>query len=824
MLDALGRIAYRRRLLVVVLAVAGAAAAGAFGADVAERLDPYGAEDPATESARADRRVERVTDAAADPGVIALVSPDRARIASPRLDRRARDAGLRARRLGDRAETLSRRARDLGERAANRGALAERLGARLAVAPTTALSERLSGVQARAERLGLRAEDAEQRAAVARAAAREAGQRARRAADRAREARSARARDRIDRVRHALAADPDVERVQGYFKTPDPAFLSRDRTETYLAAYFEPGSDTQQQEAAARIEHRLEGVPYVALGGAALANQQVNEQVSHDLERAELMALPLLFVLSLVFFRGLVAAALPPLIGGLSIVLTFAALRAASELGSISVFALNLVTGLGLGLAIDYSLFVVSRYREELARVGPGAEAIRGTLATAGRTVLFSGLTVATALASLLVFPQRFLFSMGVGGVIVSLLAVAVSLLVLPAILALLGRRVNALAPRRLQRAAEADARPATEGFWYRLSRFVMRRPGRIALLATTLLVAAGIPFLGIRFVVADAEVLPPSASAREVDDALLHRFEPYTAEPARLVLAARPGDQVDRFRRDVREVEGVKDVTPPDREGRRTTLMTATLRDDALSDRGQEVVRELRDLEAPFPVQVGGFSASFMDLKQSLMEHLPTAFAIVVSGTMILLFLMTGSVVLPLKALLMNVLTLSATFGVLVLVFQDGRFEDLLDYTSQGALEVTQPILLFAIAFGLSTDYGVFLLSRIKEARDAGASDRDAVAMGLERTGRIVTAAALLFTVAIGAFATSQIVFIKEVGIGTALAVLIDAILIRALLVPSLMELLGRWNWWAPRPLRWLHRRVGFSEAGPPRPQPGAG
>jgi uncharacterized membrane protein YdfJ with MMPL/SSD domain len=414
-----------------------------------------------------------------------------------------------------------------------------------------------------------------------------------------------------------------------------------------------------------------------------------------------------------------------------------------------------------------------------------------------------------------------------VGGVTVALLAVVIALVVLPAILAVLGTRVNALSPRRLRRAAEAEARPATRGFWYRLSRFVMRRPGRVALASTIVLVAVGMPFLGIRFVVADAEVLPADASAREVSDCLEERFDANATEPVQLVVADRPGERLDRFLDRVRDVEGVDDVAPPEREAKRTTVVNVTAEHDALSERGQEVVRDLRALNYREPVLVGGFSASFVDLKASLVDHLPLAFGIVVAATLILLFLMTGSVVLPIKALVMNILTLSATFGILVLIFQDGRLEDLLAYTSQGALEVTQPILLFALAFGLSTDYGVFLLSRIKEARDAGAPDSEAVALGLERTGRIVTAAAVLFAVAVSAFATSEIVFIKEVGIGTALAVLIDASVIRALLVPSLMELLGRRNWWAPRPLRWLHRRFGLSDegagAGAPAPRPGA-
>ncbi|HEV2074764.1 MAG TPA: MMPL family transporter, partial [Thermoleophilaceae bacterium] len=583
---------------------------------------------------------------------------------------------------------------------------------------------------------------------------------------------------------------------------------------TYLLAYLRAKGDKEEQEAAEGIQEAVGDLPGVTLGGEALANQQVNEQVSHDIERAELFALPLIFLLSLLFFRGVVAAALPPLLGGLAIVLTFAGLRAASELGSVSIFAVNLVTALGLGLAIDYSLFMVSRYREELARVGPGGEAIRNTLATAGRTVLFSGLTVAAALSSLLVFPQRFLYSMGLGGVMVALIAVGVALIVLPALLAVLGERVNALAPKRLQRAARKDARPASNGFWYRLSRVVMRRPGRIALASAVALVVLGLPFLDIRFVVADAEVLPGEASARQVDDALAERFDSNATEPVRLVVEAPLGAELEPLVRQVRGLQGVAGVSRPERLRSDTTLLNVTSRDDPLSTRGQDVVREIRALDTPLPLLVSGTSASFADLKASLLDHLPVALAIVVMATLVLLFLMTGSVVLPIKALVMNVLTLSATFGILVLVFQDGRLEGLLGYESQGALEITQPIVLFAVAFGLATDYGVFLLSRIKEARDAGVPDSEAVAVGLERTGRIVTAAALLFTVAVGALATSDIIFIKQLGVGTALAVLIDATVVRALLVPSLMELLGRRNWWAPRPLRRLHERVGLREA----------
>jgi RND superfamily putative drug exporter len=540
-----------------------------------------------------------------------------------------------------------------------------------------------------------------------------------------------------------------------------------------------------------------------------------------------MLAFPLLFLLSLLFFRSLVAALLPLLIGGLAIIGTFLVLRIASEFGSISIFALNLTTGLGLGLAIDYSLFIVSRYREELARRGIDSagvggrterwEALRATMRTAGRTVLFSSITVAAALASLIVFPQRFLYSMGIGGALVALLAAAVALTVLPAVLSILGPRVNALAPRFLQRRADRDARATESGFWYRLSRFVMRRPIPIATLSATFLIALGIPFLSIKFTSVDAQVLPQSASARQVDDAMRSDFPPFRDTPVRLAVQGGGQKAVASVASEVRRDPGVAAVDPPQRLSGGWTVLEATIKSPFMSEQSKSTVRRLRNLPEPPGVTtmlVTGASAHFADFQSSLEEHLPIALAIVVITTFMVLFLFTGSVVLPVKALVMNALTLSAVFGILVLVFQHGNLEGLLDYQGQGALEQTMPILLFAVAFGLSTDYAVFLLSRIKEARDAGASDSESVAIGLERTGRIVTAAALLFSIAIGAFATSQIIFIKQNGLGTALAVLIDASIIRALLVPSLMELLGKWNWWAPRPLRRLYARIGVSEA----------
>ena len=616
---------------------------------------------------------------------------------------------------------------------------------------------------------------------------------------------SPRAEEKIARVARALR-DPDVAEVVAVRDGQPSELLSRDRRSTYLLATFRTGAD--DDALAEALQARVEREPGVVAGGGQLAFTQVGEQVEEDLARAEMLAFPLLFLLSLVVFRSVVAALLPVLVGGTTIITTFVWLRLVNEVEPMSVFAINLITGAGLGLAIDYSLFVVSRFREELATGADTAEALRRTMRTAGRTVLFSAVTVAAAMAALIVFDLRFLFSMGYGGVLVALTAALVSLTVLPALLAVLGPRVNSLGLRRWRESLQRDASHVQDGPWYRFSQWVMKRPGPIAAATAALLIALGLPFLRIEFTGVDASVLPKERSARVVQDALDSEFPPGRTAP---IYVAAQTDDAPAVRAWAETLPGT--VSPP-RQADGLWRIDVVTGADALSDEAQQLVRDIRSRDAPFPYRVGGGTAAFMDQQTSLGESLPLALALLCGSTLVILFVMTGSVVLPVKALLMNLLTLSAAFGLLVLIFQDGRLEGLLAYQSQGALESTQPILLFCVAFGLSTDYGVFLLTRIKEARDGGLPDREAVAVGLERTGRIVTFAALLFCIAIGAFATSEVVFIKELGLGTALAVLIDAFLVRALLVPSLMALLGRWNWWAPRPLARLHSRLGLAES----------
>ncbi len=618
-------------------------------------------------------------------------------------------------------------------------------------------------------------------------------------------------RARLRAVQRTIAADPGITVTRSWLDGHDASLLSRDGRLAIVAAAFARHAD--ELDVAHRLRARLAGQG-VSIGGSGLAEPEIGDRVSRDLGRAELLAFPLLFALSLWIFRGMIAALMPPLVGALSIVFTFMLLRAVNaHVTSLSVYALNLVTGVCLGLAIDYSLFILSRYREEAARAGYGREALQRTLATAGRTVLFSALTVAAAMAALLVFPLRFLYSMGIGGMLGSLTAAAVALTILPALLATLGPRVNALSLARWRRAADATSRPAAAGPWYRLAQWVMRRAPAVALVTAALLVILGLPFLRATFVSADWHMAPPGSELRLVAETVERDFPAATTDPIRV--AATTGDDAAAraYARRLAALPGAR-VAPPRRLAPATVEIDVIAPGDPRSAAARDLVRAIRALPAPFPIGVTGDAAFFVDQQAALTRWLPLTLSLLAVTTFAILFLMTGSVVLPIKALAMNVLTLSATFGILVLVFQDGRLEGVLDYVSPGGLEATQPVLLAVVAFGLATDYGVFLLSRIKEAYDTGVGNREAVAFGVERTGRIITAAALLFCVAIGAFATSSIVFVKLLGVGTALAVAIDATIVRALLVPALMALLGRWNWWAPAPLRRLHARFGLNEA----------
>jgi RND superfamily putative drug exporter len=615
------------------------------------------------------------------------------------------------------------------------------------------------------------------------------------------------------RVATLLSAQPGFHRVIDYPATHLAQLVSRDGRETVVLAAF--SSRERSAQAADHLRAQLAGTG-VRLGGNDVAFSEINKRTTSDLRLAETFAFPILLLLSLWVFRGLVAALLPLLVGGFAIVITFVLLRLLDQFTGLSIFAVNLVTGIGLGLGIDYSLFVLSRYREELAGGADARGAISRTLQTAGRTVLYSSLTVAGALSCLLVFPLRFLYSMGIGGVLVALAAGSVSLIVLPALLVALGPRIDALAPGWMQRGAGVSER----GAWFRLAHGVMRRPGLIALVTGAALLALALPSLRLALAPADASALPSSSQPRQVAEALTRDFPVNGSQaitmvvhaPAAPTSAAQPTVSA-LARRAALSAGGQATAGPARYLGRNTWELEMQPRGTGGAPANQRLIHRLRALAAPSTLLVGGTTAAFVDQKSAIAAHAAPALAILALVTGGILFLMTGSLVLPLVALAMNALTVAVGAGLLVLIFQDGHLSSLFGFTPIGGLEESNLVLLFVVAFALSTDYGVFLFARIKEAHDGGLGTRDAVAHGLERTGRLITAAALLLCVAIGAFATSHIFFIKQLGVGSALAVAIDATVVRALLVPAILGRLGERAWWAPRPLRRLHARIGLRE-----------
>ncbi|MHB1519598.1 MAG: MMPL family transporter [Acidimicrobiales bacterium] len=627
------------------------------------------------------------------------------------------------------------------------------------------------------------------------------------------------ARAEVAKVTQAMGRVGGFSRVATYYNTGAAAMVSKSRTSTYVMGMVRAGAN--ERDVVARLDSVLGHDRRVSLGGQPVTKYQLDAIAAKDLGRAEAIAFPVLLLLLLWVFRGAVAAVLPLVVGFASILVASLCLRGLVALTPVSTFALNLATLLGLGLAVDYSLFVVSRFREEL----PGSYSVQAalvtTLATAGRTVVFSALTVTAALCSLLVFPEQFLYSMGLGGAIVALVAAMISLTLLPAVLALLGHRVNAWSPRAWRRRlASADT---AEGGWSALARRVTKRPLPVALSVAVVMVALGAPFTQIRFLLVGSSALPASSSARQVSTALGTQFPPTVERaPIQIVVdasgSARPSEQRADASVLAARVAGLPDartVGTPTPLGRGTWLVAVQPRSAATSTAAEHLVSQIRDLKTPGTVLVGGTTAVFLDRQASLGHRLPAAVGLLVAATVVLLFFLTGSVVLPLVAIALNALTLSAVFGLLVLLFQDGWMGAILGYVPQPGLESTEPILIFAIVFGLSTDYGVFLFSRIKEAHDHGAAEREAIALGLGRTGRIVTSAALLLCVALGAFATSPLVFVKELGIGAALGVILDATLVRALLVPAAMALLGRRAWWVPETMTRAHRHLALAFRG---------
>lgn len=608
-----------------------------------------------------------------------------------------------------------------------------------------------------------------------------------------------------------LRRDPAVQSVRGLSVRGDPVLHSLDGRRVALFASLRPLSARALQDAGQRLGARLGRRAGVTLGGEPVAYAEAERIIRRDLLLIELITFPLVALLAFYFFRGLVAALLPPVLAGIVVLVALGALRLGTEFGSVSIFSVNLVTALAIGLSIDFSLYIVSRYREERARGLEAAAALRRTYATAGQTVLTGALTIAGSLSALLIFPEPYLRSLGASGVLVAVVACGAALLVLPALLVVLGDRIDALAPARLQRSAAREARPLGAGGWYRLSRAVLRRPLPIALLTSVAMLALAVPALGLRALPISIHALPSDAGAARVQASLQRDFDPPLGARVDVVIGPASRRVVAAYAVRARALPGVAAVPAPVALRGRTSLVTVLARTGPPAPAAERLVRRLRALRPG--VLVGGVAALAVDDRTQVISYLPVVLALVVMVTLTLLFSLTGSVLLPLKSVLMNALTVTAATGVVVLVMQDGD----LPVSHAGSGGVTLPTLIFlaALGFGLSTDYGVFVLARIKELRDGGAADGEAVAAGIERTGRLVTAAALMLCAAIGALTASRVQTVEETGIGVAAAVLLDTFIVRALLVPSLMALLGRANWWAPA---WLRRGRPSARATPRR------
>ena len=656
-------------------------------------------------------------------------------------------------------------------------------------------------------------------------------------------------------IESALASLPraQVPSYTTYWTSHRPQQLSTNGRATYVTLSLTGKTDATLESSLAVARSTLANAALpgitVQYGGTVTLNKEISGQVGTDLRRAELVSLPIVLVLLIIIFGSLVSAGLPLAVGILAIVGASAVLRVLTTFVSVSVFALNLVTVLGLGLAVDYALFVVSRFREELDRQPSVQRALTRTMATAGRTIAFSGVTIAASLASLTLYPETFLRSMGYGGVAVVLLDVVAATTVLPALLAILGHRVNSL---RLpvpwvKKSTKADAEQsasvedasdavAETGGWYRLAHSVMRRPLVYTVGIVALLAVMGAPFLNVVFGGYTSRVLPVTAPGRVVSDTLARDFPSNATNPIQVVVEGVQNQAaIPAYVTQLGSVHGAAGAAVAAVQGD-NVLVQVAFNGDPISGTARATLARVRAVPPPAGahVLVGGFTAFLVDQLGSIGHVLPWMLGVMIVAMLVLLFLAFGSFVLPVKAVAMNALSIGASFGAVTWIFQSGHLSNLFGFSKLGYLDATDPILMLAVVFGLSMDYEVFLLSRIREEWDASASsgespdarNRLAVAHGLQRSGRIITSAALLLVIVVGAFATSEVTTLKLLGFGMALAIFVDATIVRAMLVPAVMRLLGATNWWAPAPLArwWTTHGVGESSDAGTDPSPGAG
>lgn len=611
-------------------------------------------------------------------------------------------------------------------------------------------------------------------------------------------------------VNEALALEKEVAKVSGVSSTlsywssgNQPTLVSKDGNAAYLLIYAKSDDFAKVSELGKELQSKFDG-DYKSLriyaSGNGVITSAINGRISKDLAIAEAISIPLTFILLIFVFGALVASAMPLFVGVFAILGAFFLLLLITQVTTVSVFALNLVTGMGLGLGIDYSLLMVNRFREELHNGKSVEEAVVTTVKTAGKTVFYSGLTVAVTLGSMVVFPQPFLKSFGYAGVSVVMIAILSAIIPLPALMNLLGHKVDKFVVRK------SGLTPKSDGRWAQTARFVMRRPLPVVVVSFLILAALAAPIKDIVFSQTDARVLPKSDRAAIAYNVMSERFSGQESSPIEILI---PGgvnsvsnEELTNYIAAIQATPGIVRVAP--------IKIGPDIRIQAIQSMGprtieaSNLIRDLRELEGPESAMIGGVAADFTDSQDGIANALPWALLWITISVLILIFIFTGSILLPIKAVLLNVLSLAATLGVLTYIFIDGNLKWLVgDFSATGALDTGTTILVAVVVFGLSMDYELFLLSRIKEEHFVGRTNEDSVAIGLQKSARIITAAALILAVVFAAFVTSGVTAIKMMGFGTAFAVLLDATLIRAFLVPALMRLFGELNWWGPKFLK---------------------
>lgn len=605
------------------------------------------------------------------------------------------------------------------------------------------------------------------------------------------------------RLESQIKLEPGVESTLSFWSSGGaPSLKSSDGNSAFLFIYSESIEWDEVQNLGKRMQEKYEGnyeTLRVYASGTGVFAHAINTKIADDLKISEAISIPLTFIFLVFVFGSLVASAMPLLVGASAILGSLLIMYLLTLFTGVSVFALNLITGLGLGLGIDYSLLIVNRFREELHAGKSVEDAVRKTVSTAGKTVFYSGLTIVITLASLMLFPLMFLKSFGYAGVTVVIMAVLGSLVALPALLAILGTRINKAVVRK------GAIAPKEDGRWAQTARFVMRRPVAVVTLSLILLTVLAAPIKDIVFTQVDSRVLPASNPAAAASQIISERFPGQEGNPIEIVVpnGAQITNQIDQFTSEVAKVDGIVRIGQLQSYGN-DVRVTAIHEMSPRTPDAERLINEIRDLQSPTGTLIGGVAADYADTQNGIARTMPWALLWIVIGVLLLLFVFTGSIILPIKAVILNILSLAATLGAITWIFVHGNLQWLVgEFTVTNAVDTGSIILVAVVAFGLSMDYELFLLSRIKEEHDAGKSNIESVAIGLQRSARIITAAAGLLAIVFASFMLSGVTSIKMLGFGVAFAIILDATLVRALLVPALMRLFGERNWWAPKSMK---------------------